>query len=116
MCLGYLRFWKSQCRHSKEIPESTIENAFVEAYNAIVQEEFSCTAGKIRNVLVLVGGCSYALPASLEERVRKEFGTVMAGLDVVETLIEVLPYVMKWQIFLDGNKQAAVIFAGHHLI
>jgi glycosyltransferase involved in cell wall biosynthesis len=40
-CLGYSRSGKSQCRHSKGIPESTIENAFVEAYNAIVSKDSS---------------------------------------------------------------------------
>jgi DNA invertase Pin-like site-specific DNA recombinase len=40
-CLGYSRSGKSQCRHSKGIPESTIENAFVEAYNAVVSKDSS---------------------------------------------------------------------------
>jgi fido (protein-threonine AMPylation protein) len=84
--------------------------------NAVVQEGFSYTAGKIRNVPVTIGGCSYIPPVPLEDRVKKELGSIMAGRDVVEASIEALLYVMKRQIFLDGNKRTAVIFANHHLI
>jgi len=52
----------------------------------------------------------------LEDQVREELGSIMAGRDVVETSIGALLYVMKRQIFLDGNKRTAVIFANHHLI
>jgi prophage maintenance system killer protein len=84
--------------------------------NAVVQEGFSYTAGKIRNVPVTIGGCSYIPPVPLEDQVREELGSIMAGRDVVETSIGALLYVMKRQIFLDGNKRTAVIFASHHLI
>jgi fido (protein-threonine AMPylation protein) len=84
--------------------------------NAVVQEGFSYTAGKIRNVPVIIGGCSYIPPVPLEDRVKEELGSIMAGLDVVEASVEALLYVMKRQIFLGGNKRTAVIFANHHLI
>jgi Fic family protein len=84
--------------------------------NAIVQEGFSYTAGKIRNVPVSIGGCSYIPPVPLENQVEEELSAIMAGSDVVETAIEVILYVMKRQIFLDGNKRTAIIFANHHLI
>jgi prophage maintenance system killer protein len=84
--------------------------------NAVVQEGFSYTAGKVRNVPVSIGGCSYMPPVPLENQVREELRAIMAGADVVETSIEALLYVMKRQIFLDGNKRTAVIFANHHLI
>jgi prophage maintenance system killer protein len=84
--------------------------------NAVVQEGFSYTAGKVRNVPVSIGGCSYMLPVPLENQVSEELRAIMVGPDVVETSIEALLYVMKRQIFLDGNKRTAVIFANHHLI
>jgi prophage maintenance system killer protein len=84
--------------------------------NAVVQEGFSYTAGKIRNVPVTIGGCSYIPPVPLENQVKEELGSIMAGRDVVEASVEALLYVMKRQIFLDGNKRTAVIFANHHLI
>ena len=36
--------------------------------------------------------------------------------DVIETTIELLLYVMKSQLFLDGNKRTAVLFANHYLM
>lgn len=84
--------------------------------NAVVQEGFSYTAGKIRNVPVSIGGCSYLPPVPLEDQVKEKLGTILNGSDVVEASIGVLLYVMKRQIFLDGNKRTAVIFANHHLI
>ena len=37
-------------------------------------------------------------------------------LSVIDRAIEYLLYVMKSQIFIDGNKRTAVIFANHYLI
>ena len=34
----------------------------------------------------------------------------------IDTAIEFLLYIMKKQIFIDGNKRTAVIFANHYLI
>ncbi len=36
--------------------------------------------------------------------------------DDIEKAIDILLYVMKKQLFLDGNKRTAVIFANHYLI
>ena len=36
--------------------------------------------------------------------------------DVIDVTIELLLYVMKKQLFLDGNKRTAVIIANHYLI
>jgi hypothetical protein len=84
--------------------------------NAVVQEGFSYTAGKIRNIPISIVGCSYIPPVPLENQVKEEIGAIMAGTDAVKTSIEALLYVMKRQIFIDGNKRTAVIFANHHLI
>jgi Fic family protein len=84
--------------------------------NAIIQEGFSYTAGKIRSVPVSIGGCSYLPPVPLEDQVKEELSAMMAGSDVVGTAIEATLYVMKRQIFLDGNKRTAIVFANHHLI
>jgi prophage maintenance system killer protein len=84
--------------------------------NAIVQEGFSYRAGKIRNVPVSIGGCSYIPPVPLENQVEAELLAIVTGSDVVEIAIEAILYVMKRQIFLDGNKRTAIIFANHHLI
>ncbi len=84
--------------------------------NAIVQEGFSYTAGKIRTVPVTIGGCQYIPPLPFEEQVKEELVKIMSLPNVVEASIQALLYIMKRQIFLDGNKRTAVLFANHHLI
>ncbi len=84
--------------------------------NAMVQEGFSYTAGKVRTVPVSIGGCTYIPPIPFEDQVKEELSRIMALTDVVDASVQALLYIMKRQIFLDGNKRTAVLFANHHLI
>ena len=53
----------------------------------------------------------------LESDIISEIDTLLSNdiLDVYKA-IELLLYVMKKQIFIDGNKRTAVLFANHYLI
>lgn len=84
--------------------------------NALVEEGFSTIAGKLRTVSVTIGGCSYIPPFPIESVVKEELNILMQTDDVVERAIKALLYVMKKQLFLDGNKRTAVLFANHILI
>jgi Fic family protein len=85
--------------------------------NAIVEDGFSYSAGKIRSIPVSIGGSTYMPPIPLEIKVKDEINRIInSSDDVIETTIKILLYVMKTQIFLDGNKRTAVIFANHYLI
>ena len=49
--------------------------------------------------------------------VKEEIDAIIkSGKDSVEIAIELALYVMKTQIFNDGNKRTAIIFANHFLI
>jgi len=85
--------------------------------NAIVEDGFSYSAGKIRSIPVSMGGSTYMPPIPLEIKVKDEINRIInSSDDVIETTIKILLYVMKTQIFLDGNKRTAIIFANHYLI
>ena len=85
--------------------------------NAIVEDGFSYSAGKIRSIPVSIGGSTYMPPIPLEIKVKDEINRIInSSDDVIETTIKILLYVMKTQIFLDGNKRTAVIFANNYLI
>lgn len=84
--------------------------------NAIVEEGFSYTAGKIRSVPVLIGGSTYIPPLPYEIQVKEDLNILLSKEVSYEVAIELLLYVMKKQLFLDGNKRTAVIFANHYLI
>ena len=84
--------------------------------NSLVEEGFSYTAGKIRSVPVTIGGSSYIPPIPFEEQVKSDIDGLNEIDDYVARAIEALLYIMKKQIFLDGNKRSAVLFANHILI
>ena len=84
--------------------------------NSLVEEGFSYTAGRIRSVPVTIGGSSYIPPIPFEDQVKNDIDAFNDIEDVVDRAIEALIYIMKKQIFLDGNKRTAVIFANHILI
>ena len=84
--------------------------------NALVEEGFSYTAGKIRSVPVTIGGSSYVPPIPFEDQVKTDIEEMNKINDPVARAIEGLIYIMKKQIFLDGNKRSAVIYANHILI
>lgn len=83
----------------------------------LVNEGFFWEGGRIRGVPVTIGGTSYAPPLPHESDVKDSIAKIAAKEgDEVEKAIELCLYCMKTQIFLDGNKRAAVIFANHYLI
>lgn len=84
--------------------------------NEIVEEGFSYTAGKIRSVPVSIGGSDYLPPLPYEPQIKDELNKLISKNNSYEVAIELLLYVMKKQLFLDGNKRTAVIFANHYLV
>ena len=84
--------------------------------NGIVQEGISYFAGKLRSVPVSIGGSTYIPPLPYEAQVREDLASLLDKEESYEVAIELLLYVMKKQLFIDGNKRTAVIFANHYLI
>lgn len=83
----------------------------------LVNEGFFWEGGRIRGVPVTIGGTWYAPPLPHESDVKDSIAKIVAREgDEVEKAIELCLYCMKTQVFLDGNKRAAVIFANHYLI
>jgi Fic family protein len=84
--------------------------------NEIVEEGFSYTAGRIRSVPVSIGGSSYIPPLPYEPQIKEDLSKMLSEEESYNVAIELLLYVMKKQLFLDGNKRTAVIFANHYLV
>lgn len=83
----------------------------------LVNEGFFAEGGRIRGVPVTIGGTSYIPPLPIESVVKEQIEkTVNSSTDPIDTAINLCLYIMKTQIFNDGNKRAAVIFANHYLI
>ena len=84
--------------------------------NQIVEDGFSLTAGRIRSVPVTIGGSTYIPPIPFEDQVKQDLFDILNGPEGVDLAVNLVLYVMKKQLFLDGNKRTAIIFANHYLI
>lgn len=83
----------------------------------LVNEGFFLDGGRMRAVPVSIGGSSYIPPIPNELDVKEAIDQIVKKKnEAIEVAIELCVYCMKAQIFLDGNKRAAVIFANHYLI
>ena len=83
----------------------------------LVNEGFFAEGGRIRGVPVSIGGSSYVPPLPIEVDVKEQIREITEQTDdAINIAIWLCLYCMKTQIFLDGNKRAAVIFANHYLI
>lgn len=83
----------------------------------LVNEGFYTYGGRIRGVPVTIGGTSYVPPLPIEQIVKEQLEDILkTAAEPVDVAIHLCLYCMKTQIFNDGNKRAAVIFANHYLI
>ena len=83
----------------------------------LVNEGFFYNGGRIRSVPVTIGGTSYVPPLPIESVVRETIADITGRDRPAEDIgIDLCLYCMRTQIFVDGNKRAAVIFANHWLI
>ena len=83
----------------------------------LVNEGFYSEGGRIRGVPVTIGGTSYIPPLPIETVVMESIDAIISSpAEHIDKAISLCLYTMKTQIFNDGNKRAAVIFANHYLI
>ena len=85
--------------------------------NKFVQEGFYYSAGKIRTVPVSIGGTKWTPEFPIESIIKEELDDIFnKKISDIDKAIEILLYIMKKQIFIDGNKRTSIIFANHYLI
>jgi prophage maintenance system killer protein len=83
----------------------------------LINEGFYSDGGRIRGVPVSIGGCKYVPPIPVETIVKESVQSITsAKKKPIDIAIDLCLYVMKTQVFIDGNKRAAVIFANHYMI
>ncbi len=85
--------------------------------NKLVEEGFYYNAGSLRNVPVKIGGTSWTPDIPIESDIKDDIRNIIVqNKEDVDKAIELLLYVVKKQMFIDGNKRTSVIFANHYLI
>lgn len=93
-------------------------NLYMLCYIAkFVNEGFFKDGGRLRGVPVTIGGCKYIPPIPIEVDIKETIEKIKnQDKEAVIIAIDLCLYCMRTQIFTDGNKRAAVIFANHYLI
>jgi len=85
--------------------------------NKLIEEGFYYNAGRLRSTPVSIGGTHYIPPLPIESVVVENLTEILTQTkDPIQTAISALLYITKAQLFLDGNKRTAVLFANHILI
>lgn len=85
--------------------------------NKLVEEGFYYNAGKLRDVPIRIGGTTWAPDLPIEAKVKEELDRILQSKKAnLDKAIDLVLYVQKAQLFIDGNKRTAIIFANHFLI
>ena len=102
---------------NKNVILSPTNYALLCEINKLIEEGFYYSAGKIRNVPVTIGGTKWQPSLPIESVIKEELEEILKmDIDEVDKAINLLLYVMKRQVFIDGNKRTSVIFSNHYLI
>lgn len=85
--------------------------------NKLVEEGFFYNAGIIRSIPVKIGGTKWTPNIPIEIDVIESINTIIdKKKSKIDIAIELLLYIVRSQVFLDGNKRTSIIFANHYLI
>lgn len=102
---------------NKNVITSPTNYALLCEINKFIEEGFYYNAGRIRSTPVSIVGTNWKPEIPIESAIKDELNDIFKlNIDDIDKAIEILLYVMKKQIFIDGNKRTAVIFANHFLI
>lgn len=83
----------------------------------LINNGFYTYGDRIRSVPVTIGGTTYIPPLPIETIVKETIDEIVnTDKEAIDIAIELCLYCMKTQIFIDGNKRTAIIFANHFLI
>lgn len=85
--------------------------------NKFVEEGFYYLAGSLRTTPVKIGGTSWTPEFPIEADIKDNLNSILnLDIDDIQKSVKLLLYVVKSQMFIDGNKRTSVIFANHYLI
>ncbi|MCL2228672.1 MAG: Fic family protein [Firmicutes bacterium] len=102
---------------NKYIITSKLDFSLVCEVNRLIEEGFYYNAGKIRGVPVSISGTTYKPPLPIESVVKEEISEILnKNIQSEDKAVLLMLFLMKRQIFIDGNKRTAVISANHLFI
>ncbi|MGL4484579.1 MAG: Fic family protein, partial [Anaerovoracaceae bacterium] len=73
-------------------------------------------AGKIRNIGVRMGGTNWKPEIPIESQTKEELNKIINNPSKLDRGVDLSLYLMRKQIFLDGNNRTAMLAGNHELI
>lgn len=102
---------------NKNVVQSPSDYSLLCMINKLVEEGFYYNAGLLRNVPVKIGGTTWSPEIPIESDVKDNIQNIINNNDnIIDTAVNLLLYVVKKQMFIDGNKRTSIIFVNHYLI
>ena len=102
---------------NKYVITSPTDFSILCAINKYIEEGFNFNGGKIRTIPVSIGGTDWVPDFPFEADIKDDIEKIVnKKKSAVDIAVELLLYVSRKQMFIDGNKRTAVIFANHYLI
>ena len=102
---------------NKNVILSPTDYSILCTINKLVEEGFYYNAGNLRSVPVKIGGTNWTPDIPIESDIKENINNIVnQEKSDVDKAIELLLYVVRKQMFIDGNKRTSVIFANHYLI
>ena len=89
--------------------ESSIDLDFICKVNAFVSRNESLEWGKLRNGKVGINGVDYIPKIPVKQEVETEISKILLEENALERAIKLMFYLMRSQIFWDGNKRTSMI-------
>ena len=96
--------------------ESSIDLDFICKVNAFVSRNESLEWGKLRNGKVGINGVDYIPKIPVKQEVETEISKILLEENALERAIKLMFYLMRSQIFWDGNKRTSMIVANKIMI
>ena len=102
---------------NKNVIQSKTDYSILCMINKLVEDGFYYNAGMLRNVPVNIGGTSWKPSIPIESDIKDDLNELInQDKDGIDKAIDLLLYVVRKQMFIDGNKRTSVIYANHYLV
>ena len=90
--------------------------AFICKVNQLVGSGLYYKAGFLRNIPVSIGGTDWKPDLPIESKVKSELEGILEIEDFTDRAVTLMCFLMRSQLFIDGNKRTATLIANHILI
>jgi len=105
--------WQFVLEHT----DSPVDYPFICQINRMVGgDNLVINAGYIRNIPVTIGGTKWKPEMPIESQIKEQLNEIQSIESPTERALSLMLYIMRKQMFLDGNKRTAMLAANAEMI